>query len=423
MYFIPFIYFSGLTAYFWIKNKCYDVVTYMSSLYAFTSLCTVFIVSGNMLEGGGVLFDGWEPELGIVPTVLYCFLLTLTILPFKFIKVDKLKNVNNVHPWVMYAFCIVLIIQALLNLYLIADSTMDILNGDLNEVREAHYNENMSLADIKAMSMPGIVQYFNYLNYTTILALPLFFYYTCIEKKSLWLTSILLFVSLSGPLKAIQAVDRAELVLYGEMFLFCVVFFQKTLTKAVKRFMYCVGVPFVLLGATYLIAVSAARFDETDEGASGSVLQYAGQSYLNFCYFYDNADPSLIYPEREIPIISHVLLKSDYGEVKSERSAKEGFFIGVFATHVGAWMLDIGIVGAIIWSVLFALLCVLIIKYLDRSEFEITEVLMLFILATIPIFGVFYYRFHSFQIALQYLIVIILYLLSKVKFVWGKKEE
>lgn len=118
-----------------------------------------------------------------------------------------------------------------------------------------------------------------------------------------------------------------------------------------------------------------------------------------------------------------MLLKSDYGEVKSERSAKEGFFIGVFATHVGAWMLDIGVVGAIMWSVLFALLCVLIIKYLDRSEFEITEVLMLFILATIPIFGVFYYRFHSFQIALQYLIVIILYLLSKVKFVWGKKEE
>lgn len=423
MYFIPFIYFSSLTAYLWVKNKCFSVVVYMSLLYTITSLCSVIMVLGNMLEGSGVLFDGWEPELGFVPTVLYCFLLTLTILPFNYIKSDKLKHIYNVHPLVIIGFCLILVAQALLNFYLIADSTMDILNGDLNDVREAHYNEDMSFADIKAMSLPGVLQYFNYLNYTTILALPLFFYYSCIERKSLWITSVLLFVSLSGPLKAIQAVDRAELILYAEMFLFCLVFFQKVLTNAVKRLMLVVGVPFALIGVVYLVAVSAARFDETNEGTSGSVLQYAGQSYLNFCYFYDNADPSLIYPEREIPIISHVALGSDYGGVKEERSAKEGFFIGVFATHVGAWMLDIGVVGAIVWSILFALLCTLIIMYINRSEFEITEVMMLFILATIPIFGIFYYRFHSFQIALQYLVVGLLFLMSKVKLVWGKKKN
>ncbi len=423
MYFIPFIYFSSLTAYLWIKNRCFSVVVYMSLLYAITSFCSIIMVLGNMLEGSGVLVNGWEPELGFIPTVLYCFLLTLTIVPFNYIKVDKIKNVYNIHPLIIFGFCLILLVQALLNFYLIADSTMDILNGDLNEVREAHYNEEMSLADVKAMSLPGVLQYFNYLNYTTILALPLFFYYSCVEKKSLWLTSILLFISLSGPLKAIQAVDRAELILYAEMFVFCLVFFQKVLTKVVKRLLLMIGVPFALVGCVYLIAVSAARFDDTDEGTSGSVLQYAGQSYLNFCYFYDNSDPSLIYPEREIPIISHVVLGSDYGQVKEERSAKEGFFIGVFATHVGAWMLDIGVVGAIVWSVLYALLCVVIIRYIDRSEYEITEVMMLFILATIPIFGIFYYRFHSFQIALQYLIVGLLYLLSKVKFVWGKESK
>lgn len=422
MHFIPFIYFSALTYYFWTKSRCLDVVVYISLLYVVTSLCCVIMVEGNMLEGSGVLVDGWEPELGIIPTFLYCGLLTLTILPFRYIKAGKLSIMTNAHPLLMYGFCILLIMQALLNLYLIADSTMSVLNGDLNDVREAHYNEEMSLADIKALSMPVIVQYFNYLNYTTILALPLFFYYTCMEKRSLWLTSMLFFASLSVPLKAIQSVDRAELILYAEMFLFCVVLFQKHFTKALKRLMFFAGIPFVALGVTYLVAVSVARFDDTDEGSSGSVLQYAGQSYLNFCYFYDNANPELIYPEREIPILSRVLLNSDYSKVKAERSAKEGFFIGVFATHVGAWFLDVGMAGAIFLSVMFYLSFVLIIGYDKRRSFDVCELLIFFIYATVPIFGIFYYRFHNYQIALQYLIAGILYICSKFDIIWSKES-
>lgn len=422
MHFIPLIYFSALTYYFWTKSRCFDVVVYISLLYVVTSLCCVIMVEGNMLEGSGVLVNGWEPELGIVPTFLYCGLLTLTILPFRYIKARKVRKMTNAHPYIMYGFCILLIMQALLNLYLIADSTMSVLNGDLNDVREAHYNEEMSLADIKALSMPGIVQYFNYLNYTTVLALPLFFYYTCMEKRSLWLTSVLLFTSLSVPLKAIQSVDRAELILYAEMFLFCIVFFQRHFTKALKRLMFFAGIPFVALGITYLVAVSVARFDDTDEGSSGSVLQYAGQSYLNFCYFYDNANPELIYPEREIPILSRVLFHSDYGSVKAERSAKEGFFIGVFATHVGAWFLDIGLFGSVVLSVLFCLSLMLIIGYDKRRSFDISELLVFFIYATVPIFGIFYYRFHNYQIALQYVFAGILFVLSKFDVIWSKES-
>lgn len=423
MYFVPFIYFAFLTAYLWIKDKCFGIAVYMSLLYTITSLCGVIIVSGNMLEGSGVLINGWEPDFGIIPTVLYCGLLSLTIFPFHFIKPKNLTNITNQHPYILLGLCIILLAQALLNLYIIADSTMDILNGDLSDARQAHYEGETSLADIKAMTLPGIVQYFNYLNFSTILAIPLFFYYTCVEKKTLWLTSILLFISLSGPLKSIQSADRAELIIYGEMFLFCLVFFQNMLTKVVKRLMYFVGIPFVAIAVTYLTAVSMARFDETDEGASGTTLQYAGQSYINFCYFYDNADPDLIYPEREIPIISHTLLKSDYVESKDVRTAKEGFFIGVFATHVGAWMLDIGIMGAIIWSCLFSLLCLIIIRYFNRKTFDVSEVLLLFVLATIPIFGIFYYRFYSFQIALQYVLAGILYILSWYEFVWKSPSK
>ena len=49
-----------------------------------------------------------------------------------------------------------------------------------------------------------------------------------------------------------------------------------------------------------------------------------------------------------------------YTETKGERSAKEGFFIGVFATHVGSWMIDTGVIGSILISLLFAILCCLV---------------------------------------------------------------
>ncbi len=420
MIFLPFIYFLFLTIYLWYKHRTFDVSVYMSSLYTFTSFCAIILVTGNMLEGGGILFNGWEPDLGIIPTLLYCTLLTVTIIPFSFIRTEKISNITNNKPLLLALLVVILLAQALLNLYLVADSTLDILNGDLNAVRESHYQEDMSLADIKAASLPGPLQYFNYLNYSTILALPLFFYYTCIEKRSLWITSILFFISLSAPLKSIQAVDRAELILYGLMFIFCCVFFKNVFTSSIKRLFTWTSIPVVALAVLYLTAVSSARFEKTDEGTSGSVLQYAGQSYLNFCYFYENANPNLIYPQREFPVISHAVFKSDYGEVKKERTAKEGFFIGVFATHVGAWLLDIGLVGCIIYTFAFSIICLLTIKYFNRSSYDISEVLVLFVLATVPLFGIFYYRFHSFQIALQYIIVGMLYLISKYKFIWSK---
>ena len=106
MYFIPFIYFSCLTFYFWHEHRTFNLAVYISSLYVITSLCSILMITGGYLnaEGGGVLVDGWEPEFGFIPTVLYCGLITLTIIPFSFIRTDKLTSIINVHPYIIYAF-------------------------------------------------------------------------------------------------------------------------------------------------------------------------------------------------------------------------------------------------------------------------------------------------------------------------------
>ena len=76
MLFIPFIYFSLLTLYWWGKHQGIDVCVYMSSLYAFTSLMCIVVVLGELTGGGGILFENNEVILSPIATLLYCAFIT-----------------------------------------------------------------------------------------------------------------------------------------------------------------------------------------------------------------------------------------------------------------------------------------------------------------------------------------------------------
>ena len=423
MFVVPFIYFSALTYYFWQKHKVFDIATYMSLLFVVTSLCNIFMVLGGFLQGGGVLADGWEPEFGFIPTVLYCGLITLTIFPFSFIRPEKLQNIGNIHRYMVFAFTVFIVIQGVIVLYLVGDSLTDLLNGDFKDLKDASYEGDVTPADIKMMTMPWPIQLMYFLSFMTLLGLPLFFYYSCVEKRSLWLTFPLLLISVSPVLRGMLGADRTEIIHYGLMFFFCIVFFQSFITRKIRNFLLILSVPVMVVGVVYVVAVSASRFEDDKEGAGGSMLEYAGQSYANFCYFYDNHNSDLFYVEREIPLTSYFVFKNQYVETKEERSAKEGFFIGVFASHVGSWLVDVGVVGCVLICVGFALLCCFVIRWYDRTEFDIADVLMLFTLGVVPTFGIFYYRYYSLQTAVVYAAAIVLYVCSRFVVVWLKRDK
>lgn len=424
MHFVPLIYFAGLTYYFWQKHRTYDLAAYMSTLYTITSLCCVLMVMGGFMnaKGGGVLIDGYEPDFGIIPTVLYCGLITITILPFSFIRPEKLEHIGNVHRYILYAFTLLIILQGFVVIYLVGGFITDIFNGDFKALKNYGYAGDITPADAKMLTMPFPIQILYYFSFMTLLGLPLFFYYSCVEKRSLWLVAPLLVVSISPILRGVLMADRTEIIHYGLMFFFCLVLFQNFITKKVRNFILLTSLPVIAVGLTYLIAVSSSRFESEDEGAGGSMLEYAGQSYANFCYFYDNHNSELYYIERETPLISYFIFKNQYVDTKEERSAKEGFFIGVFASHVGSWLLDIGVIGATLLSLIFALIVCLVINKYNRVQFDVADLLMLFALGAVPTFGVFYYRYYSFQTAVVYAAAILLFLLSKFVIVWKSNK-
>lgn len=417
MEYLPFLYFTILTAVLWFYHRKIDVCIYISGLYAFTSFCAAMIAHDPMVLGeSGILFDSSDIELNFVPTFAYCLLLTLSLMPFTMIYKRSLKKITVASPFALYVISWILIGVSVLNFYLVADSTLDILSGNLEAVREAHYSGIESPAQLKAAHLPSVLGYFYYLNISTLLSLPIFFYYLSCENRPWWFKSLLFFSSLSVPLAGIQAADRTEIILFAMMLCYCLVFYWGIMSKKLRRKVKIFIVPFMALGLLYIGSITYARFDKKSAGTSGSVLAYTGQGYVNFCFFWENAKPDYPTLERLFPATYHFALHIDSNaERRSERSGQQGFYISVFPTYLGELLLDLTKPGMMLWVVFYFLAGMLIIKQREREAFDISEVLVIYLMAVVMIFGVFYYRYFTYHYSFMLTIAAIFYLISRSK--------
>lgn len=417
---VPFIYFFGLTLYWWKKHQGLDVCVYMSALYAFTAFMCIIVLASEKLDAAGILYDEYNVQISVIPTLLYCVVITVCLLPFSMFYKKDIKRIKTFNPRIVYLFSWFLISLSFLNLYLVADSTLDILSGDLSLVRAEHMNGIESPAQLKAETLPFIVAFLYYFNSTTILAMPLFFYYLCFEHRPWWFLSLLLFASLSMPIAGIQTVDRTELIFYALMFISCVIVFHRFLSQGVKWVMRIALIPVSLGAVIYLVAVTDARFGDDDTGAQDGAIQYAGQNVLNFNYFWEYANWRELAPEREFPLIYHYVYHIDNDDQRrSERSGQQGFFMSVFASFVGDIMLDLSPIGMLIWVSLFFLITTLAIKRPHRDEMNVGDYLLFFSLSVIPIFGIFYYRYMAFTRSFMWIALLALYITEKYDFRYG----
>lgn len=431
MIIVPFIFFLTLTLYWWREHKGIDVCVYISSLYALTTFLAIIIIIADITEGtngedsGGMLWGNWEPVLGILPTFTFCTLLGLSIYPFSQIYTRDIQTISNKAPWSLLALSALLILVGLVTLYCVADSTLDILSGDLSFVREGAYKGDQTPAEIKASKLPFPLGHLTYFQFASILAMPIAFYNMCFTNRPWWWNALLMFSSMSSIMAGIQRVDRTEPIFFTLMFIFCIVFFRKFFSKKVKYTILGVSALFVIVGITYITVVSMARFNDRKSGnAVTSIVQYAGQGYLNYCYFWEHASTPTIETEREFPLFNHYVRKVDSDDIKrGERSAKEGFFISVFATFIGDVLLDLGPVLMPLWVFGYVLLCLFVIKHKRRRSFDVSEVLLLFFLASIPLFGIFYYRYFAWMIALTYVLVFLFWIASNFKLVYEDTDN
>ncbi|MBR4650028.1 MAG: hypothetical protein IKO67_07735 [Bacteroidaceae bacterium] len=419
MFLLPFIYFSLLTYYLYKKQEGATVAVYMSALYAFTALCAIVTILGGYLgEDGGILYNNSNAEFNLLPTVFYCAIITATIWPFTRFNSTKIKGAELINPRILDVFGIGMILMLILNIYLVADSTLDILSGDFAELRHSVYEGELSPAKLKAMNTPIIYNIYLF-NSITIFALPLAFYNITHHRCTWWFNGLLLLTSLSKPIAATQTADRTEIAFWGIMAAFTLVLFWRQITLRVKIILVAASAPFIAAMVIYLSAVTTDRFDKSYAGPAAAAMQYVGQGYVNFCYFWENAKPDFISTEREFPLynrlVSGIVSDSDRRNV---RSAEQGFYISVFPSFIGDILLDLTLPGMILWIIAFIAICYALIPSTADPDTVIhaSDYLIVFMLGIIPSFGIFYYRFFDFQSTIIIFSLIIIAYLSKHTF-------
>ena len=423
MIYIPLIYFLILTILFYVSQKKIDVPVFLSAQFALTSFFAVVIVHMGLLDGGGVQFTASSIHLGVMPTLLYCVLHTLAILPFTSLKPAKITEITISSEKVFNLFAYFLMSIALLNLYIVLDNVIQVITGgDFATVRSAHYDGEETMAQQKAKRLPSILGYIYYFNRTTILALPCFFYSLCFLKRH-WLFNVaLFFTALSIPLAGIVGADRTEFIFFLQTCCVSFLLFRPFIGHTQIRFLKRLLIPIFSVMLLYLCVVTISRWDNTDKGASGAAIQYAGQSYLNFCFIYDNMHEGYIHIERILPLTYKIVHDDvDYSAIKEKKCREHGFFVGIFASYLGDFLLDVGMYGMLIWIACFVLLCIMT---LPRSSPAISfgQVIWYYMLATIPMFGIFYYPYFTWLQVVCIIICAVMSILFHYNFVYKSKS-
>ncbi len=410
MLYFPFIYFSIFTFVLWKKHKALDISVYITALYAFTSFCSILLVKLNLLDSAGVLFDEISLELNIVPTLLYCILLTITIIPFCRLQHINLQQITiaNKHWFDIFTICFLCV--ALYSFYTIIESVISILQGDISQFATIYTDSHDDVIAEKS----SIFAYLLIFTKTTIFALPMFFYSMCFLKKPAWYNLLLLCISLSGPLAAIVAADRTTFVFYAQMFLFCILLFRSFLTPKTKFWLRNLTILLVVSFGLYLGLVSISRWDNSNNTAAEGALQYAGQSYLNFCYFYEYANPNVQYTDRILPTYNYIVNESNYNNTREDRIDQHGFATTVFPSFVGVILLDIGLFKTILWVLAFCFLCFVLFPR-SKTEWTFGDIIFIFSVAIIPIFGVFYYHYYSVYNSVQFWIGMMMFIIFRYK--------
>ena len=146
--------------------------------------------------------------------------------------------------------------------------------------------------------------------------------------------------------------------------------------------------------------MTISRFGERDSGggALGSLISYFGQSYINFCYFFDKYDLPYHHFGIVFPFTSQYIFGVPSGGVTIQEemtwlSHKE---TGVFFTFIGQMIIGIGQFWAIIMTMAYSFFSFKTLGNINRkNEVDIMSLYLYFAFASVVLLGIFGHYYAS----------------------------
>lgn len=411
MIYFPFVYFIILFVYLRKSRGKFNIASIITLVYVISSFCSILIDKYNLYTTNCLYTD-----IKLFPTIIYCAIITLVILPFASLNNMKINKIpplshNIVIDYIVYFYFSIF-------LFYVIFLTPDIIrNWSLSQVY-SDLKGDFWVGEVKMMSLHGFLGSIAARSFAIVQAalilIPLFFYNLCIRKKN----SMYIFMNLTGSftiiLLSILSLERSRIVYWMMTFILCYFVFYNYMKDSVRK---GIGLFLLILGGlftTYIVIMNLRRFSGIYENDSMNLLNYAGQGFINFCYFYENLNMQEFNFHAAFPILSDLICDDWNGTIDWARSIsdKTGVNILVFPSFFGILVSYIGTPFACIWCVGYALLC----RYFVKRVYEkltFGYFLICILLALEPLFGIFGHYYGSYYVELYTLIFVSLILYNK----------
>lgn len=400
---IPFIYFSILLLFILKTKKTFDISAYIVSLYVLISFFSIIIDMNGLRSQDTVGY-----EISIIPAFLYCLLLTLTIWPFyKFNSKDVISITLN-KPRLFNTIVYLFFASFILIVFSSIGSVIQILNGDANELRMALY-KGESMPDVP--NSGGIFGPFliiaNVLGGFSILMLLFYFYSISFLNKTKLFNTVTLLSSMTIIIIGILGIDRSKTVYWMLTFGLMLILFWPHLSKQQRKKIFKLSSLLLGIGIAYFLSITLSRFGERETGAEGGIISYAGQSFINFCFFFDMVEYREFSLQRIFPLFYKLFIDNGIegsGALNEDISFKTGKFAGIFSTFIGDIMIASGKIATILFCLFFNLVANKALKWKNKKHINFYQILVLFCLITFPLLGPFVYFYATFPRTLALLL-------------------
>lgn len=391
---IPFIYFSFLSFVLYRKHKSIDLAVLVSLMFAISGLFSIFLYIQDLEKVKGI--STYWGSLSFIPTFLYCFLLTLCIVPISKCNIDyiKIQPIRNVQLFKLLA--ILVLIWFVTSTYMAKDQMINVLVSDrMAELRNDIYRGVVQETWMTSLSAPLRMVY-SVLNYVFGCPWILIFlgFYSISSSLPLKYSLFFIIASLSGPVNGIIGLDRSQVAYWIIAFILLYRYFYVHISARIKKIINILFIIVFSAMCSYLIAMTVSRFENSiDSGGSvGSVIAYLGQSFVNFCYFFDNYQLPYHHWGIIFPFTSEYIFGVPAGGVtiQTEMSFLSKMFTGVFYTFMGQIMVGLGQFWSVFITLIYALISnISLSKFNYRRTVTIQNVYFGFAMVSVVALGLF----------------------------------
>ena len=419
---VPFVYFSFFLYFLYKKNHRIDLAFYIISIYwisAFFSILTDLFGLRHQ--------DAEYYKISFYATFVYCFLITFCTLPFIIFSSNSIKHIakipsskplKNLACFFMAWFVLFTILST--------PTLIKILTGNIGQIRADHYiGEGISGYWFASLSTPVRlpISILNMVLGSTWILQFLGFYCIAIQKMPIKYGVMFITASLIGIVKGIMEAGRSDVIYWIIGIGANLVFFRPYLTKSVEQKIRKYWIFMLLIVASYFMMTTISRTVDNVGGevggAEGNIIRYTGETFINFCFYFDNytcPSPTLeiIFP------LTYKLLGIDIGGVVPiqqllTQMTGYQYHTGVFYAFIGQILIATNIYIVYLYCFFYVLLSFSSCRKVKRLKYSIVNGYFYVLYASVLFLGLFshYYGYAGKTSSLIVFSVIIAYINMK----------